>query len=1208
MLYFLKHNDIKTTVVFTIVCIAIATLLIGCPIEPEPIDTTPPALSIQISDVSISNGQVSFSLTNPNNEVVEGRISVDPAPPSDAIYMVDGSVIENDARVSLASADSAGATKQVQITQLNNGTEYTITITTLDTAGNAQSVTGTTSQTPGVEYICTNGMATGGIAAAENSERCTSCAAGYDLSGAADAEGTVCAPNYICTNGMATGGIAAAENSERCTSCAAGYDLSGAADAVGTVCTPNYICTNGVATSGIAAAENSERCTSCAAGYDLSGAADAVGTVCAPNYICTNGVATAGIAAAENSERCTSCTAGYDLSGAADAEGTVCLARIYTCENGTPIPGRPTTISSQGCATCGNGYYLSAAPGAGATCIENAYSCQNGTPIPGAPLNNGAAGCATCNIGYRLSTTAGAGTTCRADVHGNALMDATAITLNARISGRINTTSDIDVFSFSVDSGRAFRVYTTGSTDTDGTVRLSADSAEIVATDDNNGTNTNFDISVINSVARSQLYYVEVRGSEIGNYELVVEEILSNGSDLVIASASISAASVQIGDSTTILAVVENAGTGLSVATTLRYYLSTDMIINTGDRQLDTDIIPALLPNGMSTADYEITIDTSMLGTFYVGACVDAVAGETNNSNNCSDGILLNSTDDHGNTRADATVVTDGSSTTGSIELGDDVDYFEIEITRTTALTVFTTGSTDTVGTIFDNSGAQLATHGDIGPTGDNRNFLIAYDITTVGTYYIEVSSFGISTGDYTLMVDLTDDDHGNTPMDATSIMDGSSTTGRIELGDDVDYFEISVASSTTLSTSTTGSLDTVGRIFDNSGTQLAFHDDVLGRSDPTNFNFVITYDITAAGTYYIEVSSHSTNVGDYTLMVDLIDDDHGNTRMGATPVIDGSSTTGTIASDSDVDYFAIMITSSTTLTASTIGSLDTIGRLLDNSGRHLASDHDGGRHENFFVASDITTAGTYYIEVSGSGTSTGDYTLMVDLVDDDHGNTRTDATPVMDDSSTTGRIASASDVDYFAISVTNGTTLTASTTGSVNTVGRLLDGNGLQLITHDDIDAIGGNRNFLFTYSITTVGTYYIEVSSRTAHTAEYTLAVDLFDDDHGNTRTDATPVIDGSSTTGTIEPGNDVDYFAISVTGNGTLTASTTGSLDTIGRIFDSSGVQLADADDIDRDSNLNFLVTYDITAAGTYYIEVSSYLFLIGDYTLMVDFTED
>lgn len=56
----------------------------------------------------------------------------------------------------------------------------------------------------------------------------------------------------------------------------------------------------------------------------------------------------------------------------------------------------------------------------------------------------------------------------------------------------------------------------------------------------------------------------------------------------------------------------------------------------------------------------------------------------------------------------------------------------------------------------------------------------------------------------------------------------------------------------------------------------------------------------------------------------------------------------------------------------------------------------------------------------------------------DDHGDGRGDATTIGVDGRQSGRIDSAGDVDWFRISATESGTLTAYTTGSLGTVGRL--------------------------------------------------------------------------------------------------------------------------------------------------------------------------
>ena len=63
-------------------------------------------------------------------------------------------------------------------------------------------------------------------------------------------------------------------------------------------------------------------------------------------------------------------------------------------------------------------------------------------------------------------------------------------------------------------------------------------------------------------------------------------------------------------------------------------------------------------------------------------------------------------TDDHGNTPDTATVVQAPSSTPGGLESDDDKDYFRFDLRQAGRLQVQTTGSTDTIGTLFRGSSA----------------------------------------------------------------------------------------------------------------------------------------------------------------------------------------------------------------------------------------------------------------------------------------------------------------------------------------------------------------------------------------------------------------------------------------------------------------------------------------------------------------------
>ena len=85
---------------------------------------------------------------------------------------------------------------------------------------------------------------------------------------------------------------------------------------------------------------------------------------------------------------------------------------------------------------------------------------------------------------------------------------------------------------------------------------------------------------------------------------------------------------------------VENQGNAQAAATTLRFYRSTDATISSSDTQLDTDSVPLLGVGGGYVANTNPTAPSSA-GTYYYGACVESVSGESNTGNNCSPAVTV---------------------------------------------------------------------------------------------------------------------------------------------------------------------------------------------------------------------------------------------------------------------------------------------------------------------------------------------------------------------------------------------------------------------------------------------------------------------------------------------------------------------------------------------------------------------------------------
>ncbi len=115
----------------------------------------------------------------------------------------------------------------------------------------------------------------------------------------------------------------------------------------------------------------------------------------------------------------------------------------------------------------------------------------------------------------------------------------------------------------------------------------------------------------------------------------------SSGSpDLIVESPSVSDNTLTTGQSFTLSARVRNQGNAQSVATTLRYYRSTDATISTGDTQVGTDPVSVLSASGTSPESISLTAPSSA-GTYYYGACVESVRGESNTNNNCSTSVRV---------------------------------------------------------------------------------------------------------------------------------------------------------------------------------------------------------------------------------------------------------------------------------------------------------------------------------------------------------------------------------------------------------------------------------------------------------------------------------------------------------------------------------------------------------------------------------------
>ena len=221
--------------------------------------------------------------------------------------------------------------------------------------------------------------------------------------------------------------------------------------------------------------------------------------------------------------------------------------------------------------------------------------------------------------------------------HSNTPAGATAIELSESFQGRIDSPNDVDYFRLRVDSPGTLTIRTTGNADPD------------IAVFDGTGNEVpGVPGSWIGSITQEILD----RGSDLlvrfsggnagGEYtgSATLDQTPQTSPDLSVGSPTVSDSSLAPGASFTLSATVSNAGDGGSVATTLRYYRSTDATITTSDTAVGTDAVGVLGASGTSVQSISLAAPATA-GAYYYGACVDAVADESDTTNNCSGSVTV---------------------------------------------------------------------------------------------------------------------------------------------------------------------------------------------------------------------------------------------------------------------------------------------------------------------------------------------------------------------------------------------------------------------------------------------------------------------------------------------------------------------------------------------------------------------------------------
>lgn len=236
-----------------------------------------------------------------------------------------------------------------------------------------------------------------------------------------------------------------------------------------------------------------------------------------------------------------------------------------------------------------------------------------------------------------------------------------------------------------------------------------------------------------------------------------------SSSNTSVASVNASGQVTAVGKGTAIITATATDGSGVSASCTYTVVKlvnsitlnKTSSTLRLGQSEtLTATVLPTDASNRSVTWSSSNTnvVRVSSTGVVtYVGKGTATVTATAVDGSGIKATCTYTITDDYGDTIATAYTVTLHAQTAGAIDVSGDLDYFKFTPTVSGTYIIYTTGSTDTKGYLYNASQTQLAYNDDASISG--TNFAFQYNLTAGTTYYIQVGAYSTKTGSYTLAI-----------------------------------------------------------------------------------------------------------------------------------------------------------------------------------------------------------------------------------------------------------------------------------------------------------------------------------------------------------------------------------------------------------------------------------------------------------------------
>ena len=170
----------------------------------------------------------------------------------------------------------------------------------------------------------------------------------------------------------------------------------------------------------------------------------------------------------------------------------------------------------------------------------------------------------------------------------------------------------------------------------------------------------------------------------------------------------------------------------------------------------------------------------------------------------------------------------------------------------------------DTVLTVYDSDGEEIATHDDIEWEAADRFSMLEFTPEHTDTYYLSASGYPDprrdNTGTYEITVFDEEDNNPETPL---TLSVGERFQGTLDNKFDEDWIRVDLVEGTTYDITLQGigpdaDTDTILRIYNSEGEQVGFHDDVDYAAGRVNSRLAFSPE--ATGAYYLSAGAYRGN------------------------------------------------------------------------------------------------------------------------------------------------------------------------------------------------------------------------------------------------------------------------------------------------------------------------------------------------------------